>query len=97
MDVSLKNRLLSKDHWLRLLFMIVFAAVNYFVQFVIWIIAAIQIILTFVLGSPNQNLVRFGQGISDFSYHILKFLTYNAEEKPYPFSPWPGSSKESEK
>ena len=94
MDASMKNRLLSKDNWLRLLFMIVFGCVGWILQYVIWLMAAVQVVLTFVMGKPNQDLVRIGQGLSAFFCHIMKYLTYNIEEKPYPFTPWPGSPKE---
>lgn len=96
MDDSLKEKLLSKDKWLRVLFMIAFAIAGNFVQYIVWFIAVIQVVLTLVTGSPNQNLVRLGQGLSAFAYHIMRYLTYNVEEKPYPFTPWSGSHKESE-
>jgi hypothetical protein len=96
MEASFKQRFLSKEHWLRILFMIAFGVVGWIVQYIIWAIAVIQVILTFAMGAPNQNLLRLGGGLSAFLYHILRFLTYTTEEKPYPFTPWPGSSKESE-
>lgn len=96
MDVSLKERLLSKDRWLRLLFMVVFAIAGWVVQYVIWGIALVQAVIGFVTGNPNQTLLHFGKSLSTFFYQIVKFLTYSSEEKPYPFTPWPGSSKEVE-
>ena len=48
MDVSLKERLLSKDRWLRVLFMIVFAIVGCVVKYVIWALAVVQVVISFV-------------------------------------------------
>jgi len=93
-DQDMKERLRSKDRWLRILYMLIFAVVNYFLQILVWIIAGVQFILDAIVNKPNKNLLHFGDGLSRFSYQILEFLTYNTEEKPFPFSPWPTSSKE---
>jgi hypothetical protein len=93
MDKDLKKKLTSTDKWIRLIFMVLFAVVGYVVQFIIWAIAAIQFIITLITGKPNGNLLSFGEGLSAFMFHILKYLTYVTEEKPYPFGSWPGSSK----
>ncbi len=88
---KLKASLMVADRWIRLLFMVVFAIVNYLVQIASWLIAAAQFIITLVTGKPNKNLLNLGEGLSGFSFHILKYLMYVTDEKPYPFSSWPGS------
>ena len=93
MDKEIKNRLLSKDPWIRLFLMIVFAIVNYVIQMLIWVIAAVQFIVILILGNPNKNLLHFSNGLCAFSFHIVKYLTYVEEEKPFPFTSWPGSQK----
>ncbi|MBU0456329.1 MAG: DUF4389 domain-containing protein [Pseudomonadota bacterium] len=93
MDKEIKNRLVSKEPWIRLLLMVVFAFVNYIVQMVVWAIAAVQFILILVLGNPNKNLSHFSDGLCAFSFHILKYLTYIEDTKPYPFTSWPSSKK----
>lgn len=90
---KLKSSLLVADRWIRLLFMILFAIVNYFVQIVSWLIAIVQFIVTIVTGKPNQNLLSLSEGLSGFSFQVLKYLMYVTDERPYPFSPWPGSEK----
>jgi len=91
---KLKSSLMVADRWIRLLFMVLFAVVNYLVQIVSWVIAVIQFIVTLVTGKPNQNLLSLAEGLSKFSLHILRYLMYATEEKPYPFSAWPGSKSE---
>lgn len=90
---KLKASLLVADRWIRLLFMILFAIVNYFVQIISWFIAIVQFIITLVTGKPNKNLLSLSEGLSGFSFHILKYLMYVTDEKPYPFSSWPGSKQ----
>jgi len=91
---KLKSSLVVADKWIRLIFMILFAIVNYLLQFVIWIIALVQFVLTLITGKPNQNLLSLGEGLSKFSLHILRYLMFVTDEKPYPFSEWPGSKSE---
>jgi hypothetical protein len=58
---------------------------------VVWVIAVFQLISLLLTGQINQNLLPFGQGLSTFLYQVLRFLTFNTEEKPFPFSEWPGT------
>jgi hypothetical protein len=91
---KLKSSLMVADKWIRLVFMILFAVVNYLLQIVSWVIAAVQFVLTLITGKPNQNLLSLGDGLSKFSLHILRYLMFVTDEKPYPFSEWPGSKSE---
>lgn len=93
MDPELKKNLTATDQWIRLFFMVVFAIVGYVVQILIWIIAAIQFVITIITGKVNQNLHNFSNGLCVYAYHIIKYLTYITEEKPFPFSHWPESTE----
>jgi len=97
MDKELKNNLTAGHKWVRLFFMIAFAVVNYFAQLLIWVIAIVQFILSLVTGRPNKNLLSFSYGLSGFVFHIVKYLQYNEEEKPFPFASWTRSEKHHDK
>ncbi len=58
-------------------------------QCLIWALAAVQFIFTLFMSRPNDNLLRFTKGLTAYSYHIMQYLTYNVEDKPFPFSAWP--------
>jgi hypothetical protein len=90
MDTSTKERFTSKDLWLRLLLMLGFGIISYVVACLVWLIAVIQIMLAFIMGKPNQNLLNLGEGLSKYMYSLFRFLTYNTEEKPFPFTSWSG-------
>jgi len=92
MDEQTLSNIKSKSQWMRLLFMVLFAVINYFVRMIILLIAVVQFLLMILSGKPNQNLLKFGGSLSTFSYQIMLFLTYNSETKPFPFSDWPSSS-----
>lgn len=85
---ELKDQLMMKDKWIRLFFMVVYAAVFYVLEMIVWALAAVQFIFTLFISKPNDNLLKFSEGLTAFGYHILQYLTYNVEEKPFPFSNW---------
>jgi hypothetical protein len=45
----------------------------------------------------NENLKKLGETISTWSYQAFLFLTYNTDEKPFPFSDWPDPKEPIEK
>jgi hypothetical protein len=86
---QLKSNLTSSKHWMRLLFMLLFAAILYVASVVMWILVAIQFLFSLITGEDNNSLRRFGHSLSTYIYDVLKFLCYSSEEKPFPFSDWP--------
>ena len=86
---QLKSNLTSSKHWLRLVFMLLFAAVLQLASLVMWILVAAQFLFSLITGEDNQHLRRFGHSLSTYIYDVLKFLCYSSEEKPFPFADWP--------
>ncbi len=90
---TMKDRLLSTDHWLRFVFMVLFAVIACVASYVVAILIVIQFVFALVTGGDNgetsQKLRDFGGSLSQYLFQILKFLTYNSEEKPFPFADWP--------
>jgi hypothetical protein len=37
----------------------------------------------------NPRLVEFAPGLSRYIYEILRYVTYESDERPFPFSDWP--------
>jgi hypothetical protein len=89
---QLKSNLLSSKHWLRLVFMLFFAAVLQVASLVMWVLVAIQFLFSLVTGEDNAHLRKFGHSLSTFIYSVLQFLCYSSEEKPFPFADWPEST-----
>jgi hypothetical protein len=93
---QLKSNLTSSKHWMRLLFMLLFAAILYVASVVVWVLVAIQFLFSLITGEDNKSLRRFGHSLSTYIYDVLKFLCYSSEEKPFPFSDWPTLPAEQE-
>lgn len=90
---DLVDNLREPSAWLRIAFMLVFAVVLYLVIApIILVLMLAQAIFTIVTGDDNDNLRKFGAALSQYIYQILQYLTFNSDEKPFPFSEFPGIS-----
>ena len=86
---AIKSNITSSKHWLRLIFMIIFAAILQVASLVMWILVIVQFICSLLTGQDNPNLRKFGHSLSIYIFDTLKFLSYASEEKPFPFADWP--------
>ena len=94
MNKDLKAMVSSKDKWLRALYMLLFIVIFTVARFMVWIVIAIQFIITLFTNNLHKKTLDFSEHLNTYIYQILMFLTYNSETKPYPFSSWPGEKKD---
>ena len=87
------ENLKSKRNWMRVLYMLLYAMIYSMAEFVIFFVVVFQWICTIATGETNQHLLTFGQSLSTYVYQIMRYLTYNSEEKPFPLSAWPQGEK----
>lgn len=86
---KIKQNILTVDHWIRLVYMILFAFVLQIASIVIGAVVILQFIFALVTGSSNTNLRQLGASLTCYISDTLRFLTYNSEDKPFPFADWP--------
>ena len=89
---ELKSNLLSATHWIRLVYMILFALILQVAGTVMYLVVTVQFVYSLVTGKNHEVLRKFGGNLSAFIYQTLRFLSYNSEEKPFPFADWPETS-----
>jgi hypothetical protein len=89
MDEALKDRLTSRDLWMRALFMILFVIAYSIAEILITVTVIVQFLIILFTGSANELLIRFGNNLSTYVYQIIRFETFNTEERPFPFMDWP--------
>jgi hypothetical protein len=92
MDQELKRNLTSSGIWLRGLQMVVMAIVYGVSEVVLTAVVILQFLIRLVTGETNANLLAFGRQLSAFAYNIFLFLTFNTEDKPFPFQDWAAST-----
>lgn len=90
-EPSWKDRLLSVDHWLRFAFMVLFLLILGVVSYLIVALVILQFFWALIAGEGNDKLRDFGSSVARFIHHVLRFLTYNTDDKPFPFADWPES------
>ena len=83
------ERLLSVSHWLRFLFMVLFAVIAGVASYVMTALVVLQFLWALITGEGNDKLRSFGSSLSQYIYQIMRFLTYNTDDKPFPFADWP--------
>ena len=77
------------DTWIRGLFIVVFAVIFYVTCTVLWVLVIVQFLMKVLTGNLNENLMGFSVGLTSFASQILRYITFQSEERPWPFSPWP--------
>lgn len=79
----------NAEHWIRLLWMAVFAVLMTIARFLVVVISLLQFVLVAAHGEKNANLLQVSGSLNQWLLQGLRFLTFNSEEKPFPFADWP--------
>lgn len=87
-QTKLENKLL------RLVFMVLFAVIYRVLDIILILIAVVQYLFHVFTDKDNETLRQLGDGVSCYYFQIFRYLTYNTEEKPFPFSDWPTSTED---
>lgn len=75
---------------IRAVFMLAFWITSRIVLMGVVALALVQLICSLVTRRPNEKIMRFGKSLGAYLSQIVDFLTYNTEQKPWPFHDWPG-------
>jgi|TARA_B110000263_G_scaffold225038_1_gene215835 hypothetical protein len=88
-ESTLEENIKSRSTWLRLLFMVLFAAIWSFSRIVVIAVVLLQFCIVLVQGKTNAHLRSLGQSLATYSYQLVAYLVFITEEQPFPFSDWP--------
>ncbi len=91
--MSVKENAKNVDVWIRGLFILVFGVIFYVLYVVIWLLVIFQFITKVITGNLNEHLSGFSGGLTSYAFQILRYITFQSEERPFPFSPWPSAEK----
>ena len=75
--------------WLRLVFILLFVVVFNLAEAVLWVTVVVQFLARVVSGRPLPQLTAFGGRLAAFLQQVIRFLTFGADDMPWPFAPWP--------
>lgn len=96
LNEELKENVQDSSVWKRLLFMLLFGFLYSVAEVVLFAVIVFQFLTVLLTGNKNDRLLDLGDQISTYIYQALRYLTYNTEQRPYPFSDWPDRQAEAE-
>ena len=73
----------------RLLYTVLFLFVLGFVFFLVKLATFFQYLMLLITLSPIEPVRRFANQLSAYAYHLIRYLTLNDNERPFPFSEFP--------
>ena len=94
--MGVKENATSAAVWMRGLYIIVFGVILYFVFGLVWLLVIFQFFTKLLTGELNQPLRRFAAPLSRYVSQVLSYITFQSDERPFPFSPWPADESADE-
>ena len=89
---DLEKNVRQRSTWLRLFFMFILALLYGLSRVVIGAVIVIQFFYVLLTGETKAELKAFGHSLAIYSYEVIDYLTFNTDEKPFPFDgAWPTS------
>lgn len=90
----IEKNLKSRATWTRLLFMVI----SYFLLSIAGFVGSFVIVLGFLwvlfTGEVNPQVRQVGQSLAAYIYEIVRYLTFNTEDRPFPLgNEWPSGSE----
>ena len=93
--IPIEENIKSRSTWLRALFMVAFYVIGTVVTAVLSVVVVLAFFWVLITGEKNGQLQQAGQVIADYLYEIIRYLTFNSEDKPFPFgNDWPSAGLE---
>lgn len=89
MDEDIKNNLKDRSNWLRGLFILLFVIFYNVAEIVLMAVVVVQFGFKIITGDVNEKLLNFSKSLSRYIYEVFRFITYESETMPFPFSDWP--------
>ena len=83
------NQANNLETWQRVLYVLMFWVIFYVAQMVVGLVALAQCIFSLVTGNPNGQLLKFGDSLSKYIHDILRYVTFNSDQRPFPFTDFP--------
>ncbi len=92
MNEEIKQRLQKKEIWQRGFYVILFMCIYGFSNFLIVSIFFFQYVTLILTGQTNLLLLGFSKNLGAYIHQIITFLSFNSDQRPFPFSEWPNGT-----
>ena len=88
-SVEVKKNLTHGEAWLRVFFIVVFAFVYWVVNWVLAAVVFVQVCWSLITAGTSERLRAFSVSLGEYLRQIVRFITYNSDDMPFPFADWP--------
>ncbi|MEN8169551.1 MAG: DUF4389 domain-containing protein [Pseudomonadota bacterium] len=75
--------------WIRGLYMLLFMLLYSVAEFVLAAVVLVQFGYRIFNEERHPRLLALGAAVASYIYQVMRFLSFNTEVMPYPFSDWP--------
>lgn len=79
----------GQSAWKRVIFVALFWVIFYFTQIIVAVVTVAQCLFVLVTNNPNQQLLKFGDSLGKYIHDILRYVTFNSDQQPFPFADFP--------
>ncbi|NNC57539.1 MAG: DUF4389 domain-containing protein [Woeseiaceae bacterium] len=87
---ALEENLKSRATWTRLLFMVISCILLCIASFVGGFVVVLGFLWVLFTGEVNRQVRQVGQSLASYAYEIIRFLTFNSDDRPFPLgNDWP--------
>ncbi|MEA2046996.1 MAG: DUF4389 domain-containing protein [Campylobacterota bacterium] len=73
----------------RVLYTILYLIIGRFISMVLFVVTVTQFIYSWLGGEPNQKILLFTKGMSEYTKQLVAYVGFNSDEKPWPVGDWP--------
>ena len=92
-EEDLKRNVKDKDTWLRFVYLVVFGVAFYLSILLTFATSIFQFLAKLFGGHSFAGMSEFGENLAAYQAQVTRFLTFASDEKPFPFAPFPVSTK----
>ncbi|MCB1581790.1 MAG: DUF4389 domain-containing protein [Xanthomonadales bacterium] len=86
--VAKKESTINSEVLTRILVTVLFALIGWVSLWVFGVVVLVQFGFLLITGNLNKNLKAFNGELGDYLADILKYVSFQREEKPFPFQSW---------
>jgi hypothetical protein len=86
--VNKKESHINSEVLTRILITVLFALIGWLSLWVFGVVVLVQFGFLLITGSLNKNLKAFNAELGDYLSDIIKYVSFQKDQKPFPFQSW---------
>lgn len=92
MSDDYKQNIKEHSTWMRGFYIVLFTIIYSVTEIVIVLVVLFQFLSVLLTSRTNDKLLSLGMNLSTFIYQILSYVTFNSDDRPFPFSDFPATN-----